>query len=66
MKLDYVPLLRIQRELHDIPLVAMTGYALSEDQKKAAEAGFDRHLAKPADLAVLERMLAELPGRRAG
>jgi PAS domain S-box-containing protein len=57
---------RSDERLHEIPLVAMTGYALSEDQKKAEEAGFDRHLAKPAGLDTLERMLAELPRRRAG
>jgi two-component system CheB/CheR fusion protein len=51
--------------LRDIPLVAMTGYALSEDQRKAAEAGFDRHLAKPADLGTLERILVELAERQA-
>jgi CheY-like chemotaxis protein len=43
----------------------MTGYALPEDRRKAADAGFDRHLAKPTDLGTLERILVELTGRRA-
>lgn len=39
-------------------MVALTGYAAVEDQRRAADAGFDRHLAKPPDLEDLERMLA--------
>ncbi len=38
-------------------LVALSGYALPEDVKRATDAGFDAHLAKPADLAQLERLL---------
>jgi two-component system CheB/CheR fusion protein len=40
-------------------LVALSGYALPEDLQRAAEAGFDRHLAKPPRLEILERLLAE-------
>jgi DNA-binding response OmpR family regulator len=39
-------------------LVALTGYALPDDQRKAVEAGFDAHLAKPATPAQLERVLS--------
>ncbi|MGC4000272.1 MAG: PAS domain-containing protein [Anaeromyxobacter sp.] len=39
-------------------LVAISGYALPEDRRAAAEAGFDQHLAKPARLEELERLLA--------
>jgi two-component system CheB/CheR fusion protein len=56
---------RSDAALRDIPLVALTGYALPEDLERARAAGFDRHLAKPPDLATLERVLSELPGRRA-
>jgi DNA-binding response OmpR family regulator len=35
-------------------LVALTGYATPEDQRRAAEAGFDHHLSKPANLKQLE------------
>ncbi len=31
-------------------LVALTGYALPDDQRRAAEAGFDAHVAKPASI----------------
>jgi two-component system, chemotaxis family, CheB/CheR fusion protein len=44
--------------LRDTRLVAVTGYARPEDVKRAAEAGFDAHLAKPVDLPDIERVLA--------
>ena len=34
----------------DARLVALSGYALPEDLQRAAEAGFERHLAKPPSL----------------
>jgi PAS domain S-box-containing protein len=40
-------------------LIALSGYALTEDIERSKEAGFDRHLAKPPDLELLERTLAE-------
>jgi PAS domain S-box-containing protein len=40
-------------------LVALTGYAQPEDQRRALDAGFDVHLAKPPDLAVLDRLMAQ-------
>jgi two-component system CheB/CheR fusion protein len=39
-------------------LVALSGYALPEDVQRATEAGFDQHLAKPANLDALEETLA--------
>jgi CheY-like chemotaxis protein len=38
-------------------LVALTGWGQPEDERKAAEAGFDRHLVKPVDESVLEQVL---------
>jgi two-component system CheB/CheR fusion protein len=40
-------------------LVALTGYALPEDQRRAAAAGFDRHLAKPVSLEQIRAALAD-------
>jgi two-component system CheB/CheR fusion protein len=44
-------------------LVALTGYALPDDLRRAREAGFDAHLAKPARLEEIEAILtrAERP-----
>ena len=55
--------LRADAALRTIPLVALTGYAAPDDRRRAAEAGFDRHLAKPAPLDDVLRAVAELVGR---
>ncbi|MFD0666414.1 ATP-binding protein [Ramlibacter sp. MAHUQ-53] len=39
-------------------LVAVTGWGAEDDQRRAAEAGFDHHLTKPVDIAALESVLA--------
>lgn len=41
-----------------IQLVALTGYGQADDKRKAAEAGFDRHLVKPVDPRLLEEVLS--------
>ena len=45
-------------------LVAMTGWGQEEDVRKGKEAGFDHHLVKPSEPAVLEKLLAEVAARR--
>jgi two-component system, chemotaxis family, CheB/CheR fusion protein len=40
-------------------LIALTGYGQTTDREQARAAGFDRHLTKPADPAVLRQVLAE-------
>lgn len=52
---------RAEEALRDRYLVALTGYALPDDIKKAAEAGFDIHLAKPVSLDDLNRLFAKAP-----
>jgi PAS domain S-box-containing protein len=44
-------------------LVALTGYARPEDQRRAIESGFDHHLGKPVDIAQLQAVLARVAGR---
>ena len=41
-------------------LIALSGYAYAEDQTRAADAGFDRHIAKPVDVESLERVLSQV------
>ena len=54
----------LARRLRAIPettqavLVALTGYGQEEDRRNAYQAGFDHHMAKPADLAKLLELLA--------
>ena len=38
-------------------LIAVSGYAQPEDVKRAIEAGFDGHVAKPCDPEKIERLL---------
>ena len=40
-----------------IPIIAMTANAFSSDVQNCLEAGMDAHVAKPLDIAVLERTL---------
>jgi two-component system CheB/CheR fusion protein len=49
--------LRREPDLRDTLLVALTGYALPEDQRRAAEAGFEAHLTKPASVEGLEEVM---------
>jgi PAS domain S-box-containing protein len=49
--------LRADPSLSDVRLVALSGYAAPEDVRRSLEAGFERHLSKPAPLEVLEQLL---------
>ena len=50
------------REPH-AALIALTGWGQEEDRQAAAEAGFDHHLVKPAEIGALRALLASLGGR---
>jgi signal transduction histidine kinase/ActR/RegA family two-component response regulator len=50
--------LRDEVQLRDAVLVALTGYAQVEDRRRAAEAGFHEHLAKPPSIERLEEVLS--------
>ena len=65
--MDGYQVARSIRAAHDgaVRLVALSGYAQPEDVQRAAEAGFDAHVAKPADPDRLERLLAGPAGRGA-
>jgi PAS domain S-box-containing protein len=51
---------RSQPETRDIRLVAITGYGQEEDRQRALAAGFDLHVAKPVNPAVLQELLTRL------
>ncbi|MEO8603907.1 MAG: ATP-binding protein [bacterium] len=46
-----------------LPAIALTGFASLEDRARAFAAGFDDHLAKPVDIAVLMARLRRLAPR---
>ena len=52
--------LRQQPILHDIVLVAMTGYGQNTDRQRSQKAGFDHHLVKPVDFGELRQILVAL------
>ena len=65
---DGIALIRRLRTLplhQDLPAVALTAYARGEDVTRALEAGFQRHVAKPANIAELAQTVAELVERAA-
>ena len=57
--------LRAQSGTAGTMLVALTGYGQAEDRERAQQAGFDHHMAKPADLGKLLALLAGMPAQRA-
>ena len=57
--------LRRDHQQRALTLVALTGWGQEEDRRRARAAGFDHHLTKPADVGVLQRLLAaEAPAAR--
>ena len=51
--------LRTQPESRDALLIALTGYGEAESRSRSAQAGFDFHMVKPADVNLLLSMLAD-------
>ena len=58
--LDGYEVARRVRAALDVPirLIALTAYRTPEDIRRAREAGFDIHLAKPADPGEIRHLLA--------
>jgi PAS domain S-box-containing protein len=44
----------------DMVLVALTGWGQTEDRRRSKEAGFNHHLVKPADPAVVAKLISSL------
>lgn len=56
---------RAIRELEDarlagIPIIALSANALEEDKKRSMESGMDAHMAKPLNVALLEKLVREV------
>ena len=56
--------LRLHPTGKNVTLVALTGWGQAEDRKHTTEAGFDHHLVKPADLAAIQRICAQVSRAR--
>ena len=50
--------------LSQIPIIAMTANAFSEDVKMAHDAGMDGHIAKPIDINVMQTTLTDVLSRK--
>jgi signal transduction histidine kinase/CheY-like chemotaxis protein len=57
--LEFMTKLRARPEFKEVIAVALSGLGREQDVRGAAEAGFDAHLLKPVDIAVLDRTLIE-------
>jgi PAS domain S-box-containing protein len=63
----YAVATRLRAAGHDrAALIAITGYGQSEHVGRSTEAGFDRHLVKPVDFAVIAEICAQLRGAAGG
>jgi two-component system, chemotaxis family, CheB/CheR fusion protein len=57
---EVAQLVRARPELRGVKLVALTGYGAATDVSAAKDAGFDAHLIKPADIASIQEVLAQI------
>ena len=48
------------RDLANIPIIAMTANAYEEDRKNALEVGMNGHIAKPIEVSILVETLEKL------
>ncbi len=65
--MDGVALTRHLRTLEatrDVPVVALTAFAMKRDEDRAREAGCDAYVVKPIDTRALPALLADLLARR--
>ncbi|MCA1593012.1 MAG: PAS domain S-box protein [Acidobacteria bacterium] len=61
---ELIKRLRDVPHLHDVPAVALTGYAAPKDAESALAAGYDMHIPKPVDPAVLASEIEQLLQRK--
>ncbi|MFL6673701.1 MAG: ATP-binding protein [Massilia sp.] len=55
--------IRKDPQFDGVKLVALTGWGGADDRARTARAGFDQHLTKPATLAAIEDVLAQVAPR---
>ena len=51
-----------REDAKEVPIIAMTANAFTEDRIKAKEAGMDEHVAKPVDVELLIKVIHRLVG----
>ena len=63
---DLVHAVRANPRTAALPAIALTAYSRNEDRSRALSAGFDFHLGKPFELAILIRTLALAAAKKPG
>jgi PAS domain S-box-containing protein len=58
--------IRALPQFKDLPIIAMTANANSEDRKKALACGMNEHIPKPVDLAILKKTLIKFISEKPG
>lgn len=58
--LDVTRKLRLMPEFNNIPIIALTAYAMKGDRKKLIEAGCNAYLSKPVNTRKLPEIIAEM------
>ena len=53
-----------REDAHDVPIIALTANAFTEDARKAADAGMDAHMTKPFDFEKLKTCMAEIKRKK--
>ena len=49
-----------EKEIADIPIIAMTANAFTEDVHEAENAGMDGHIPKPIDISVMKQTITDV------
>ncbi len=57
---EFISRVRKLPGLENVPAIAISGYAMEEDRRRAIDAGFSAHLAKPIDPARLFQVIEQL------
>ena len=57
--LSATKVIRNEEALNDIPVIAVTSYAMQGDREKAIDAGCDGHVTKPFDAKTLREVIDE-------
>ena len=55
---DVARCIRGRHEFDDVTLIALTGWGLESDRRMTAAVGFNHHLTKPADIEMVQAVLA--------
>jgi len=57
--LEFMTRLRVHSQMSEVIAIALSGLGREQDIKAAAEAGFDAHLLKPVEIAILDQTIVQ-------